>query len=228
MKSRDEKAQGFLRRIYWPGLVCLALIGMAFNGHLLAQIRNAESGQQTEGLNRRPWVNFTPKIPSRYSPTRPSASVELARATSPDGLLDAVVLTSAPARPEILDPGVFEAAVESGKPLLMTFVRIVPSGETVPNESPYYYGAAQYDARIIGRSCFLAKNASEVSVVWRDHRTLRVQGTWRMFCHKMILADSSLAKKSMKSAFSMRFTRRTDHPQQERPEAQHRCDPSWS
>lgn len=172
----SERVQRTRRRTYWSSLFCLVLTGAAFNGYLLAQARDSGIDQNTVSLNRRPWVQSTARVPKRYRSIVPCPSVELDRATSPDGLLDAVVLTSDLAQPELLEPGAYKAALNSGKPLLMTFVRVVPSGGIVPDESPHYYGDAQYTARISGRSCFLAERARAVSVSWLDPRTLSIQG----------------------------------------------------
>lgn len=178
LSGKTEKARKSRRRAYWSILSSFVLAGALFNGFLLVQIRNAEAEQGAPEIFSGfiPGPSHTPGTLTRYAASPPSPSVELDRATSPDGLFDAVVLTCAPGRPELLEPGVFEAARKSKQPLLLTFVRLVPSGELVPDEAPYHFGEGQFLERIRGRSCFLAVDATLVSVTWLDPRTLKIEG----------------------------------------------------
>ncbi len=124
-----------------------------------------------------------PVEPIDYSPLflklSPSDWTEQSRVSSPDGRLDAVVVVAddgAHLRPKgELEEGLTGLqSEEAAEPRQILSLRIVPAGEKVGRERPYFEFSQEFQVSVAAKSVFVSEPTPELTVQWKNNDVLMV------------------------------------------------------
>lgn len=144
-----------------------SLLGLILHGLISAYPAPLENSERTESLS-----DYMARSPVRI----PATWIELDRKPSPDGVLDAVVVTGSVYPRENLPDNLWEQSIRTRRPMNpgCTCVKIVSKGERIPPVAPYRW-ASQFADRVESKAPFVANHADAIAVEWLDDRTLQVR-----------------------------------------------------
>lgn len=169
MPNADTTKQTNSDRVHSLRLLLLTLTVLAIAWH-------TREAPEPGGEKQNPLQRFG--VWMEEGPIEPTPWFEVERKSSPDGLIDAVVITGYWDIKSV-DPNALAAAKSEGIHFNPggTSVRLVAPGRQVQNEPPFYSFPAQYSKRVSAKAAFNAKDVENIAIDWLDNRTLQIRAS---------------------------------------------------